>query len=488
MITNIINAGMQEDLPEYLKRRVRPTNILALLLLFSVAIPFIIISLIHAPPLAIVPGIGAITCIFTIVANKYGGIKYSRIFLAAMPVALGAVYNAFLSDANQEPIGSVFLIELAFSMVIFVVFDLREKQFMFPILIYAAILIITFPITKHWVNYDVDTTFIRFGLLSNVTVILGVITAFGCVYGLASLNLMAENQSEELINNMNEKNKKLLDSEDQLKENLRLLEQSQEEEKKRNWATEGLGRVSEILRGSRNDEHTFDKLISEIVKYTKSNQGALYVLEEEGDEKALNRVSSYAFGRKKFLEQKFKPGEGLLGQAYLEKEYVYMVDIPQDYIKITSGLGDSNPNALLIIPLIVNEKVEGMMEIASFNPFAEYEINFMLKLGENIASFIQSDRINVRTQKLLEESMQTSEELRAQEEEMRQNQEELEATQEEMRRQQAELVKVKENLEEEMKIKTQELTAQFTQAQQQLLEEQKENARYLAILKENKLI
>ena len=488
MLKSIINAGLRDDLPDYLKRRVRPTNIMALLLLFAISIPFIIISLVYAPPLAIVPSIGGLTCILTIVANKYGGIRYSRIFLAAMPVALGAIYNAFLSNANQEPIGSVFLIELAFSMVIFVVIDLREKQFLFPILIYAAILILSFPVTKHWVNYDVDTSFIRFGWLSNVTVALGIITAFGCIYGLASLNLMAENQSEDLISNMNEKNSKLMESEEQLKENLRLLEKSQEEEKKRNWATEGLARVSEILRSSRNDNTTFEKLISEIVKYSKSNQGALYVLEEQEDEKHLQRVASYAFGRKKFVEQKFKPGEGLLGQAYLEKEYVYMIDIPEDYIKITSGLGDANPKALLIVPLIVNDQVEGMMEIASFNQFEEHEISFMLRLGENIASFIQSDRINTRTQKLLEESMQTSEELRAQEEEMRQNQEELEATQEEMRRQQAELIKVKENLEEEMQAKTKELSDQYSQVQQQLTEEQKEKERYYEILKENKLI
>lgn len=452
MLNKIVDAGTQYDLPAYLKRRVRPTNILALLLMFAIAIPFIIISLIYAPPLAIVPAVGFVTCVITIIANQMGGIKYSRIFLAMMPVALGAIYNAYLSNAEQEPIGSVFLIELAFSMVIFVVFDLREKKFLYPIIIYAGLLIITFPITKHWVNYDVDTHFIRFGWLSNVTVALGIITAFGSVLGLASLNQHSENQSDKLIKDMEAKNSDLLESEKRMKENLRIIEQNQEEEKKRNWATEGISKISEILRSHHDQEDIFDLIIATIVRYMNINQGSLYVLKEmkEGENTMIELKSCFAYDRKKFIEQEIEAGQGLLGQAYYEKDIIYMTEIPQNYIRITSGLGDANPTALIIVPLMVNEVVEGIIELASFNKFAPHEIEFLKKLGETIASFIQSDRINTKTKKLLEDSQQTAEELRAQEEEMKQNMEELAATQEEMARKEKEYQSIIEDLKNQV--------------------------------------
>ncbi len=214
-----------------------------------------------------------------------------------------------------------------------------------------------------------------------------------------------------------------------------------EEDKKRNWITEGLARFGEILRSNNNDLNKLaDEIISNLVKYLKANQGAIYILDDEaeGEEATISMKACYAWDKKKYMNQKIHKGEGLAGQAWQEGDTIFLTEVPQDYIRITSGLGDANPTCILIVPLKFNDQVFGVVEVASFSVLKDYEIQFVEKIAESIASTISTVKVNARTQKLLEESQEMTEQMRAQEEEMRQNMEELQATQEEMQRNQAE--------------------------------------------------
>ena len=222
------------------------------------------------------------------------------------------------------------------------------------------------------------------------------------------------------------------------------LQKVAEEDKRRNWATQGEAKFGEILRLHNNDvKQLCDSIITNLVKYMDANQGGLFLIQdhEDSEDPYMTLEACYAWDRKKYLEQKVVLGEGLAGQSWLEKDTIYITDVPNDYVNITSGLGDANPNSILIVPLLVNEEVYGVIEVASFKEFNEFERKFVAKVAESIASTISSVQINQRTQKLLEESTQMTEQMRAQEEEMRQNNEELMATQEEMARKQAELEK-----------------------------------------------
>jgi len=214
------------------------------------------------------------------------------------------------------------------------------------------------------------------------------------------------------------------------------LQRNAEDERRRSWSTTGLAQIGELLRSSGgNTTELLDNIIKFVVKYTKSNQGGLFVLNEEDEnDKHLELMACYAFERKKYLQKKAALGEGLIGQCFLEGERIYLVEVPSEYISITSGLGGSNPNALLLVPLKVNEKIYGVLELATFGNYKDYEIELVEKLAESIASTISTVRVNESTRLLLERTQQQAEEMRAQEEEMRQNMEELEATQEEMRR------------------------------------------------------
>lgn len=221
------------------------------------------------------------------------------------------------------------------------------------------------------------------------------------------------------------------------------LKTNAEDDRKRNWTTTGIAQIGDILRASNtSSSDLYDSIIKFVVKYTGSNQGGLFILNED-DEKNhfLELVACYAFERKKYMTRQVQIGDGLVGQCFLEGERIYLLEVPQEYINITSGLGGANPNALLIVPLKVNETIYGVIELASFRKYEPHEIDLVEKLAETIASTISSVRVNETTRVLLEKTQQQAEEMKSQEEEIRQNMEELEATQEEMRRKQTILEK-----------------------------------------------
>jgi GAF domain-containing protein len=209
-----------------------------------------------------------------------------------------------------------------------------------------------------------------------------------------------------------------------------------EEERKRQWINDGVAKFVEILRDTSNNIQILgDKIISAIVKYTGANQGCLFTLNDETpNQHFLELISLFAFDAKKFEQRKIKLGEGLLGQTFLEQETTYLTQIPDEYIRITSGLGDAGPKAVLIVPLKVDREVLGIIELASFNEFQPHEIAFVERLSELIASTMSNVKAAQKNQMLIEQFHIQTEQMRAQEEEMRQNMEELHATQEEIAR------------------------------------------------------
>lgn len=208
------------------------------------------------------------------------------------------------------------------------------------------------------------------------------------------------------------------------------------EEKERNWVTEGLARFIDILRSKNNDmTELTDDIIRNLIKYLGANQGALYIINDNNSQDIFLEIKAcYAFERKKYIDQRIEIGEGLAGQAVMEKETIYMTEIPGSYLRITSGLGEGSARNLLIVPLKLDDQVLGVLEIASFSVFKKFQIEFVERLGESIASTVKAVKINQRTNKLLQDTQAQTQQLREQEEEVRQNMEELSATQEEMKR------------------------------------------------------
>jgi PAS domain S-box-containing protein len=230
--------------------------------------------------------------------------------------------------------------------------------------------------------------------------------------------------------------------------------QRKDEENKQNWATRGVAMFGEVLRQHNDNLNELSYLIvKNLVSYTGSIQGGIYLINDnDSDNPFLEMTACYAYDRRKFMEKNILPNEGLVGRCYVEGKTILMTDVPKNYIKITSGLGGENPRCLLIVPLKVNDTVLGVIELASFNPYQKYQVDFIEKIAESIAATLSSVRVNIRTAELLERTQQQAEEMKAQEEEMRQNMEELHATQEEMERKRLEQESINTQLAEDRTI------------------------------------
>ncbi len=226
------------------------------------------------------------------------------------------------------------------------------------------------------------------------------------------------------------------------------LKHAAEEDARRNWSAEGMAKFGELLRLDQGLTQLAGHLLSHLVKYVQANQGAFFVTNDaDKDAVTLDMLACYAYERKKYLERSVPAGQGLLGQCYLEKDVIYLTDVPPAYVRITSGLGEATPTSVLIVPMLNNGTVEGLLELASFNTFRDFEIAFIRKLAENIGSAIATLKVNEKTRRLLEQSQQQAEELRAQEEEIRQNMEEMSATHEEIQRKEVSYLRRIEELE-----------------------------------------
>ncbi len=245
------------------------------------------------------------------------------------------------------------------------------------------------------------------------------------------LNLQGEND---------ELGKELLMLQKKISETAEKQAINEEDNLKRRYMNEGLARFAEILRSKSNDLNLLgDNFIREIVKYLNAIQGGFFILENSDMSKpVLNLIAVFAYNRKKYMNKTISLGEGLVGTCAKEKKTINLLEIPAGYITITSGLGDTPPDNLLLVPVMHEEELLGVIEIASLNRFKDYEVDFAEQVTRSLGSTIDYTRNNQKTADLLTRSQQQALEMAEQEEEMRQNMEELKATQEESGRREEE--------------------------------------------------
>ena len=214
------------------------------------------------------------------------------------------------------------------------------------------------------------------------------------------------------------------------------LQQLRIEEQKRNWVVQGIADLGDVIRENLNSkvEDLANLVLIKLIKYLNANQAGLYLTIESQDEKYIKLVSCYAYDKKKYHQKRIEWGEGLVGECIRDQDLLYITDIPEDYITITSGLGTSNPRNIIICPLKTNEATIGAVEIASFELMDNFKKELIAKVCESLASTIVTVQNNRKNLDLLDQAEHIEQTLREKENILMQNAEELTATQEELNR------------------------------------------------------
>ncbi|MBU2648395.1 response regulator [bacterium] len=239
------------------------------------------------------------------------------------------------------------------------------------------------------------------------------------------------------------------------------LRKNRAENKTKEWFQNGLMEMNDIMRGYQDLTSLSRRIITYLSNYLDAEIGAFYITNKKG---RLQMIGSYAFTRRKLIVNEVEFGQGLVGQAALEKERILLTRVPDDYITIQSGLGETVPRTIVVKPFIRDNAVLGVIELGKLEPFSARDLDFLDAVSENIAAGIQTILAHIRVQELLEQSQTQAEELETQQEELRQTNETLEKQAEALKRSEATLQLQQEELRQ---------TNEELEEQANLLEEQK---------------
>ncbi|MDX2195424.1 MAG: PAS domain S-box protein [Cytophagales bacterium] len=205
------------------------------------------------------------------------------------------------------------------------------------------------------------------------------------------------------------------------------------DEKMRLWLVAGKSKFAQLLQThSQSHIHEISTLvISQLVKYISANQGGIYIIEDsDPGDVHITLTGCYAYDRVKHLEKRIELKEGLVGQCILEKDKIYLTDIPPNYVHITSGLGHATPNCVLIVPLMTNNVAYGAIEIASFDIIDENKVELISAVAESFAINLHTIKSATKMSSLLQISEDINIALKEKENTLMQNEEELRAAQE----------------------------------------------------------
>ncbi|HET7651552.1 MAG TPA: HAMP domain-containing protein [Acidimicrobiales bacterium] len=308
-----------------------------------------------------------------------------------------------------------------------------------------------------WKRLTENVNIMAGSLTTQVRAIAEVSTAVAQGDLTRSITVDAEGEVAELKDNVN-----------QMIANLRETTRVNEEQ---DWLKTNLARISGLMQGQRDLQAVSKLIMSEVTPVVSAHHGVFFLAEQavvDGEDSTeLRLLSSYGYKARKNVANRFKLGEGLVGQAALEKKTILLTQAPGDYIKVSSGLGETDPVNVVVLPLLFEDQVLGVIELGSVTPFTPISLQFLDQLIETIGVVLNTIIANMRTEELLEQSQRLAEELQ-------ERQEELQTQQEELRRSNAELESQAASLRA-----SEELLQQQQEELQQTNEELQEKARLL---------
>ncbi|HEY9678523.1 MAG TPA: HAMP domain-containing protein [Drouetiella sp.] len=256
---------------------------------------------------------------------------------------------------------------------------------------------------------------------------------------------------------------------DNINEMIRNLKDTTNKNMEQDWLKTNLAKFTSMMQGQRDMLTVANLILSEVAPLVRAQHGVFYINEnDETGDATLKLMGSYAYQKRKHLSDRFKMREGLVGQTAVEKQRILVTNAPDDYVKISSGLGEAAPINIVALPVIFEGDVRAVIELASFQAFSDIHLAFLDQLTESIGIVLNTIEANMRTENLLKQSQSLAQELQAQQQELTETNKRLEqqaktlqASEDLLTQQQEELQQTNEELEEKARL----LAAQNTEVE-----------------------
>jgi HAMP domain-containing protein/CheY-like chemotaxis protein/signal transduction histidine kinase len=198
---------------------------------------------------------------------------------------------------------------------------------------------------------------------------------------------------------------------DNINEMIRNLKDTTLKNAQQDWLKTNLARFTRLLQGQRDLQAVTKLILSELAPLVSAHHGVFYMMDSQESDARLRMIASYGYRSSRKLPTSFLPGEGLVGQCALEKARIWLTDVPRDYIVVSSGLGAAPPTNIVVLPILFEQQVKAVIEIASLDRFTETHLSFLDQLMESIGVVLNTIEANSRTESLLTQSQSLAQEL-----------------------------------------------------------------------------
>ncbi|MFS2017504.1 response regulator [Massilia sp. CT11-108] len=198
---------------------------------------------------------------------------------------------------------------------------------------------------------------------------------------------------------------------DNINEMIRNLKETTQKNAQQDWLKTNLARFTRLLQGQRDLQAVTKLILSELAPLVSAHHGVFYMMDSQEADARLRMIASYGYRSSRKLPTSFLPGEGLVGQCALEKTRIWLTDVPRDYIVVSSGLGSAPPTNIVVLPILFEQQVKAVIEIASLDRFTETHLSFLDQLMESIGVVLNTIEANSRTESLLTQSQSLAQEL-----------------------------------------------------------------------------
>jgi hypothetical protein len=338
----------------------------------------------------------------------------SRLILAITPATVVFLYdmlNKLNPNSARDPLTYIaphFVIAVSVCLP-FALFTIKEKL---PLIL--SVFIVLFAglffdeiyrfFSAHFTQIGKNHPSYSFVMINIIVVMVLLVSTFSFMLYSSNKN---ERNSQKILQEYQSQNETLNQSEERLKSNLQILEIIRLDDEKRSFISKGLADFAVILRSYQDNQQMYQELMSNLVKYLNWQQGALYLKNiYESDSDYLQLKAFYGISAEKYAQKQILTGEGLVGQCFSSQKIIHLAQIPANYFKINSGLGEISPKYLALSPLCYEQKCLGVIELAGLEALSEHYLEFLERLSEALAITVYNLQNSQRNQVLLAEAEQ----------------------------------------------------------------------------------